>query len=185
MMTKSKWATSPSFLVRYWNAGATSPCAISGAAAPRVSSMSSVGGWKVEARDSILRSLPASNTVTGTPLRRRLAAAVSPTGPAPAIKTRSSDVMTKRVADQSGFGQGEQSSKFGLLPLPNGEREQTVLASRSWSTNVSLDLRDARLADDVAVEVDLAGVEFLGFVERQRDRRGTGLGEGLLDRRVG
>ena len=38
---------------------------------------------------SPLRSSPASSTVTGTPWRTRLAAAMSPTGPAPAIRTRS------------------------------------------------------------------------------------------------
>src|SRR5215469_3519205 len=52
--------------------------------------MSRVGGWKVEARDSSLRFDPASSTVTGTPDRTRLAAATRPTGPAPAMKTRSS-----------------------------------------------------------------------------------------------
>ena len=51
--------------------------------------MSSVGGWKVEARDSAESSAPASNTVTGTPARTRFAAAARPTGPAPAMKTRS------------------------------------------------------------------------------------------------
>ena len=82
-------------MVRYWNVGAVRPCAISGLAAPSASSMSSVGGWKVEARDSVERSPPASNTVTGTPWRTRLAAAVSPTGPAPAIKTRSLEVIPR------------------------------------------------------------------------------------------
>ena len=76
-------------MVRYWNFGAISPCAISGSAAPSASSMSSVGGWKVEARNSVAEVGPASNTVTGTPRRTRLAAATSPTGPAPAMKTRS------------------------------------------------------------------------------------------------
>jgi hypothetical protein len=43
----------------------------------------------VEARDSSLSVAPASNTVTGTPRWTRLAAATRPTGPAPAMKTRS------------------------------------------------------------------------------------------------
>ena len=54
MAAKSNCASRPCFLVRYWNVGAFSPCAISGSAAPSASSMSSVGGWKVEARDSSL-----------------------------------------------------------------------------------------------------------------------------------
>src|SRR5262249_59097068 len=58
--------------------------------------MSSVGGWKVEARDSSLRSAPASSTVTRTPACTRFAAATSPTGPAPAINTRSSTGMLLR-----------------------------------------------------------------------------------------
>ena len=90
MAAKSNSASSPCFLVRYWNVGAFSPCAISGSAAPSASSMSSVGGWKVEARDSSLSLAPCSNTVTGTPARARCAAATRPTGPAPAMRTRSS-----------------------------------------------------------------------------------------------
>src|SRR5215470_16804815 len=89
MAANSNCASTPCCLLRYWNAGAGSPCAISGCAAPSRSSMSRVGGWKVEARDSSLRSDPASSTVTGTPLSARLAAAVRPTGPAPATSTRS------------------------------------------------------------------------------------------------
>src|SRR5712692_10768250 len=77
MAPKSNCASTPSRLLRYWNCGAFSPCAISGAAAPSRSSMSSVGGWKVEARDSSLRSGPASSTVTGTPPAMRLAAAAA------------------------------------------------------------------------------------------------------------
>src|SRR5258708_7430554 len=89
MAPKSNCARMPWGFVRYWNAGATSPCAINGFAAPSPSSMSSVGGWNVEARDSSLRPGPASSTVTGTPPRTRLAAAVSPIGPAPAMETHS------------------------------------------------------------------------------------------------
>src|SRR5689334_22039840 len=55
--------------------------------------MSSVGGWKVEACDSVDSAREASNTVTGIPRRTRQAAAVRPTGPAPAINTRSSAIM--------------------------------------------------------------------------------------------
>src|ERR1043165_2055083 len=55
--------------------------------------MSSVGGWKVEARDSSLNAAFASSTVTGTPRRTRFAAATMPTGPAPAISTLSFVVM--------------------------------------------------------------------------------------------
>src|SRR5262245_36535007 len=90
MALKSNCASTPWRLLRYWNCGAIKPCAISAAAAPSRSSMSRVGGWKVEARDSSLRSVPASNTVTGTPACTRFAAATRPTGPAPAINTRSS-----------------------------------------------------------------------------------------------
>src|SRR5215475_831177 len=90
MAPKSNCASTPCCFVRYWKCGAVNPCAISGSAASSRSSISSVGGWKVEARDSSLRSGPASNTVTGTPPRTRLAAAARPTGPAPAINTRSS-----------------------------------------------------------------------------------------------
>src|SRR4051812_11097898 len=90
MAAKSNSAKSPCFLVRYWNVGAFSPCAKSGSAAPSACSMSSVGGWNVDARDSSLSVAPCSNTVTGTPARARCAAATRPTGPAPAIRTRSS-----------------------------------------------------------------------------------------------
>src|ERR1044072_1442298 len=55
--------------------------------------MSSVGGWKVEARDSWLNAAFDSSTVTGTPRRTRFAAATMPTGPAPAISTLSFVVM--------------------------------------------------------------------------------------------
>src|SRR5215467_9389222 len=96
MAPKSNCASTPCGRLRYWNAGAVNPCAISGRAAPSRSSMSSVGGWKVEARDSSLRSAPASSTVTGTPACTRFAAATSPTGPAPAINTRSSTGMLLR-----------------------------------------------------------------------------------------
>src|SRR6516162_3381039 len=102
MAPKSNCASTPCRLLRYWNAGAVNPCAISGRAAPSRSSMSSVGGWKVEARDSSLRSGPASNTVTGTPPRMRLAAATRPTGPAPAINTRSSIDMMLRAGSRPG-----------------------------------------------------------------------------------
>src|SRR5262245_52923099 len=66
--------------------------------------MSSVGGWNVEARDSSLRSGPASNTVTGTPLRTRLAAATRPTGPAPTMNTRS---CVTRLLDRRNAGLGD------------------------------------------------------------------------------
>ena len=63
---------------------------------------SKVDGWNVDARDSILRAPPVSNTVTGTPRPRSLAAVVIPTGPAPAMKTRSSIVGTLFSWHQTG-----------------------------------------------------------------------------------
>src|SRR5665213_1743332 len=45
----------------------------------------------------MLRSAPASRTVTGTPCRTRLAAATKPTGPAPAISTLSEAAMVVPV----------------------------------------------------------------------------------------
>src|SRR5262249_8952470 len=96
MALKSNCASTPWRLLRYWNCGAIKPCAISAAAAPSRSSMSSVGGWKVEARDSSLRSAPASNTVTGTPACTRFPAAPRPAAPAPAINARWSTGMLLR-----------------------------------------------------------------------------------------
>src|SRR5262252_8156480 len=115
MAPKSNCASTPCRLLRYWNAGAVSPCAISGRAAPNRSSMSSVGGWKVEARDSSLRSGPASNTVTGTPPQMRLAAATRPTGPSPAINTRSSIGMM--LSDWVRCGLGFPGKRDGALRL--------------------------------------------------------------------
>src|ERR1043165_6346301 len=62
----------------------------------------------------MLRSAPASSTVTGTPPRTRLAAAPSPAGPAPAINTRSSIAMT---SEQSGLGQAFARHCGGALGL--------------------------------------------------------------------
>src|SRR6516165_4237418 len=115
MAPKSNCASTPRRRLRYWNAGAVNPCAISGRAAPSRSSMSSVGGWKVEARDSSLRSGPASNTVTGTPPRMRLAAATRPTGPAPAINTRSSIGMM--LGARSSAGQAFAGKRHRALEL--------------------------------------------------------------------
>ena len=56
---------------------------------PAVVSALLEAGANVEARDSVDRSRPCSNTVTGTPARARWAAATRPTGPAPAIRIRS------------------------------------------------------------------------------------------------
>src|SRR5262245_149327 len=82
--------------------------------------MSSVGGWKVEARDSSLRSPPASNTVTGTPARTRLAAATRPTGPAPTMKTRSSRKRLRSGGDLFDLldaGLGDDAAILGDLAL--------------------------------------------------------------------
>ncbi len=49
--------------------------------------MSSVGGWNVEARSSSEIAASASSTVTAMPLWPSSSAAVSPTGPAPAMMT--------------------------------------------------------------------------------------------------
>src|SRR4029453_17024930 len=116
-----------------WNAGATRPCSISGTAAPSGSSMSSVGGWKVEARDSWLKSDPASNTVTGTPPRTRLAAATKPTGPAPAIRTRSSTGMLLRNGSRLGetFG-GRCDRGFRLVLARDQLAAQKLADPRSW-----------------------------------------------------
>src|SRR5215831_19222256 len=62
----------------------------------------------------MLRSAAASSTVTGTPPRTRLAAATSPTGPAPAINTRSSIAMT---SERSGLGQAFARHCGGALGL--------------------------------------------------------------------
>src|SRR3954453_19335171 len=107
MRLKSNCANSPCRLERYWNFGVFSPCAMKGCAAPRASSISSVGGWKVEARDSSLRACPASNTVTGTLLRTRLAAATRPTGPAPTMSTRS---WVTRLLNDRDAGLGDDSA---------------------------------------------------------------------------
>src|SRR3954467_4037357 len=143
-MPKSNWARTPCCLVRYWNAGATNPCAISGFAAPSRSSMSRVGGWKVDARDSSLRSRPASKMVTGTPLRTRLAAATRPTGPAPAIRTRSSIAMLLRMRLLEGYS----SSSRGPL----------------------LDRLNASLGDDVTPLHGFGGHEFCELL-RSHDHR--------------
>src|SRR5262245_52872146 len=159
MAPKSNCASTPCCFVRYWNCGAVNPCAISGSAAPSRSSMSSVGGWKVEARDSSLRSGPASNTVTGTPPRTRLAAAVSPTGPAPAIKMRFSIAMMVR-------------------------RRVSRNAKRR-AARPSLDRLDARLGDDVAPFDGLGGYELAHLLRGENDRLSALLGEFLSHRRIG
>src|SRR5215813_327373 len=134
MAPKSNCASTPSRLLRYWNAGAVNPCAISGRAAPSRSSMSSVGGWKVEARDSSLRSGPASNTVTGTPPRMRLAAATRPTGPAPAINTRSSSAMMLRAGSRPG-------------PALAGKRNRALELVFTRHELAAQELADGRLRD--------------------------------------
>jgi hypothetical protein len=53
--------------------------------------MSSVGGWKVEARRFSGRRGSASSTVTGTPALASTFAAHRPTGPAPATITTACD----------------------------------------------------------------------------------------------
>src|SRR4051794_39321004 len=156
-MPKSNWARTPCCLVRYWNAGATNPCAISGLAAPSRSSMSRVGGWKVDARDSSLRSRPASNTVTGTPLRTRLAAATRPTGPAPAISTRSSMAMLLRMGSC-------KVTRAALAPL--------------------LDRLNAGLGDDVTPFHGFGRHEFCEFLRTHDHRLCALLGELLPQRRI-
>ena len=61
---------------------------------PNSSSMSSVGGWKVEPRSSITSSGSAASTTVGILRRASASAAVSPTGPAPTTMTRSRLVCT-------------------------------------------------------------------------------------------
>src|SRR5712671_936797 len=116
MAAKSNSANSPCCLVRYWNVGAFSPCASSGSAAPSACSMSSVGGWKVDARDSSLSAAPCSNTVTGTPARARCAAATRPTGPAPAMRTRSS-LNGNRLLNLLDAGLGDDVAILGDLSV--------------------------------------------------------------------
>src|SRR5262245_6300874 len=130
MAPKSNCASTPCNFVRYWNCGAVNPCAISGSAAPSRSSMSSVGGWKVEARDSSLRSGPASNTVTGTPPRTRLAAATRPTGPAPAINTRSSIGMMFGARSSPGQAFAGKRRRALELVLTRHELAAQELADR-------------------------------------------------------
>src|SRR5215470_7041873 len=125
--------------------------------------MSSVGGWKVDARDSVLRSAPASSTVTGTPPRTRLAAATSPTGPAPAINTRWSIAMT---SERSGRGQAFARHCGGALGL--------VFARHKLSPQELADRRARdRLDEDVtsrSLEVGESGraAEFLELVRLDR-----------------
>src|SRR5262245_6194185 len=131
--------------------------------------MSSVGGWKVEARDSWLKSDPASNTVTGTPPRTRLAAATKPTGPAPAIKTRSSTGMLLRNGSRLGFG-GRRHGRFRLVLARGQLAAQELAARRSWN----------RLDERVAarpLEVGEPG-RATEFVELVRLDRAAALDEG-------
>src|SRR5215510_9922286 len=162
MAAKSKVASTPCCLLRYWNAGATRPCAINGFAAPSASSISRVGGWKVEARDSTLRSDPASSTVTGTPPRMRLAAATRPTGPAPAINTRSSIGMMLRAGSSPGQAFAGKRHRALQLVFTRHELAAQELADGRF--------RD-RLDEDVAPRPFEIGeprgaaesIEFLGF----------------------
>src|SRR3954451_16266990 len=150
-MPKSNWASIPCCLLRYWNTGATNPCAISGFAAPSRSSMSRVGGWKVDARDSSLRSRPVSKPVTGTPSRTRLAAATRPTGPAPAIRTRSSIAMLLRM--------------------------RLLEATRATRVDRLLDRLDPGLGDDVAPFHGFGRHEFCELVRAHNHRLCALLGE--------
>src|SRR5262249_52623873 len=103
--------------------------------------MSSVGGWKVEARDSSLRSGPASNTVTGTLARMRLAAATRPTGPAPAINTRSSIGMM--LSEGRGAGWSSPGRRGGA-PRPVFARHE--LAAQELADRRFRDRLDERVA---------------------------------------
>src|SRR5581483_8571233 len=124
------------------------PCAISGFAAPISSSMSSVGGWNVEARDSVVRSAPASNTVTGTPRCARLAAAASPTGPAPAISTRSSIVIACVVRSSHRRNAGLLDDAAPLAGLRDDELLQRLGAGRDrLSALVDEALAHVRIVD--------------------------------------
>src|SRR5712691_3754947 len=121
MPAKSKAAITPSRRERYCSRGATRPVAMRSPARPKLSSMSRVEGWKVEARDSLLSVADASNTVTGMPRRTRQAAAARPTGPAPAMKTRSSvaidDFKPERglLSEDCGANNGYSRTKtFGV-----------------------------------------------------------------------
>src|SRR5262245_20266212 len=95
--------------------------------------MSSVGGWNVEARDSSLKAGPASNTVTGTPARTRLAAALSPTGPAPAISTRS--VTPSLNLRHAGLGDD-------VAPLHDLDRDELAGLVRRDRRRLGADLRE-------------------------------------------
>src|SRR5471030_1590723 len=87
----------PSLRSRYWKVGATTPVAIIRWATPISSSISRVGGWKVEARRSSARSGSASTRVTGIPAAASRYASTRPTGPAPTIRTRLSVVAMPRT----------------------------------------------------------------------------------------
>ena len=70
---------------------------------PMVSSISSVGGWNVDARRSCAQSSPDSSTTTSTPAWASSVARTVPTGPAPTIATwhRSTPVISSGL--QSNF----------------------------------------------------------------------------------
>src|SRR5262245_52616476 len=95
----------------------------------------------VEARDSSLRSGPVSNTITGTPPRMRLAAATRPTGPAPAINTRSSIGMMLRAGSSPGQAFAGKRNRALQLVFTRHELAPQELADGR--------LRD-RLDEDVA-----------------------------------
>src|SRR5262245_65875161 len=86
--------------------------------------MSSVGGWKVEARRFWGSRGSASSTVTGTPASARQLAATRPTGPAPAIKTRSRAFMPRLwgcEVSRAGYGRVVRDGLAGeRLPLRDG-----------------------------------------------------------------
>src|SRR5260370_611098 len=62
MAPKSNCASTPCRRLRYSNARALNPCAISGRPAPSRSCMSRPGRWNAEARDSLLAAGPAFAT---------------------------------------------------------------------------------------------------------------------------
>src|SRR3954471_19282565 len=66
---------------------------------PYGSYISSVGGWKVEARSSSGMSVPASSTRTSMPADLSANAAVRPTGPAPTTITSAVTVIVGLVLE--------------------------------------------------------------------------------------
>src|SRR6476620_7584099 len=104
------------------NSGSTSPRSMTSSSMPRPASISSVAAWVVAARGMSLTLASASNTRTGSPWRASASAAITPTGPPPAMRMgRGSAIgwlFRLEARDGDGLAPGlqvsrDQRGKFG------------------------------------------------------------------------